>query len=334
MHSVIKAAGLMMLVAVATSSLCPAEELERRRFVFTYSCSLEAVPEGATTIDLWMPVPVDTQGQQVHRVEIVHPTDGQIDVEPRYGNRIFHKRFTAPFDGDAPISAELQFDVEREEIVVPAAKSLASVPAGQPSAELDPYLEPNRLIPIDGKVAEITAALKLPAAAPLTAARQVYDHLIATMQYNWRAEGAGRGDVLWACDSRTGDCTDYHSTFLAICRAHGTPADHEFGFPLPKDRSEGPLPYYHCWARFWVPEAGWIPVDISEADKHPELLEYNFGSLTPHLLKLSHGRDVTLVPPQQGEPLNIFVHPYVEIDGQPHKEHLKWKASFVDVERS
>jgi hypothetical protein len=32
---------------------------------------------------------------------------------------------------------------------------------------------------------------------------------------------------------------------------------------------------------------------------------------------MSHGRDVVLEPAQKGPALNIFIEPYVEIDGKP-----------------
>src|SRR3712207_7840796 len=37
---------------------------------------------------------------------------------------------------------------------------------------------------------------------------------------------------------------------------------------------------YHCWAAFAPAGRGWVPVDISEADKHPEMTDYYFGNLT------------------------------------------------------
>jgi hypothetical protein len=78
-----------------------------------------------------------------------------------------------------------------------------------------------------------------------------------------------------------------------------------------------------------VDGVGWIPVDISEADKHPELREYNFGAQSPKLLKLTHGRDIMLVPPQAGERLNIFVYPYAEVDGKP-TQAVEWSMSFKE----
>jgi hypothetical protein len=37
---------------------------------------------------------------------------------------------------------------------------------------------------------------------------------------------------------------------------------------------------YHCWAFFHTEDRGWVPVDVSEPDKHPEMKDYYFGSLT------------------------------------------------------
>ena len=330
LHRVDRLVGVLLAVASWALVSPPVHAEEVRTFEFTYACKISDVTEGAKHVDLWMPVPSDCQGQTVGNVTIVRPSGGQIGVDPAYGNRIFHKRFDSPRTTDTALGAELVFRVKRREVIVDAAKSLAAVKFSQPNEELAVYLAPNSLIPVDGRVADIARRLALQQNKPIATAHTVYDYLLETMTYNWRAKGAGRGDVLWACDSRTGDCTDYHSTFIALCRATGIPADHQFGFPLPTDRNEGKLFHFHCWARFWAGEAGWIPVDISEVDKHPELRQYNFGSLRVNQLKLSHGRDVTLVPPQKGPPINIFVFPYVEVDGRPH-DGVKWTASFRDI---
>lgn len=332
------------LLSFGLFSQARADEPERRRFEFTYGCRVTDVPADARQVDVWLPAPIDFPGQRVHAVDVLHPAGATLATEPEYGNRMLHARFTAPLPEPDELGATLRFDVERTEIVVPEAKRIAANGSGEPVASVDErathektpdelavYLEPDALIPLDGPVAELAADARLGGDRPLVTGRKAYDYLLETMQYNWLAKGAGRGDVRWACDSKTGDCTDYHSTFLALCRSQGVPADHQFGFPLPRDKREGAVSHYHCWARFWAPGPGWVPVDISEADKHPELTEYNFGSLTAHQLQLTHGRDLLLAPPQQGERLNIFVYPYVEVDGRPH-DGVKWTAAFRDVE--
>ena len=49
-------------------------------------------------------------------------------------------------------------------------------------------------------------------------------------------------------------------------RAEGIPARFIIGFPLKAD-AEGTVPGYHCWAEFYLPGRGWIPVDASDASK-------------------------------------------------------------------
>ena len=123
--------------------------------------------------------------------------------------------------------------------------------------------------------------------------------------------------MLWVCDSRFGNCTDFHSLFISLARSRGLPARFEIGLPLPSKRGEGNIGGYHCWALFHHDQKGWVPVDISEADKHPEMKEYYFGNLTENRVTFTTGRDINLVPKQDGGPLNFFVYPYVEVNGKP-----------------
>ncbi len=313
-------------VAVAESGVVSAKT---RDVEITYTATIESIPDGAQVIDAWLPIAQDTDGQRVSRVQVNYPNGGSISIEPEYGNKMWHKRFEAPFPESLAI--EIEFGIHRSEIVIEEAKSLAATPKGKSVLAL--YLKPNFLVPVDlDPLNAIARELLLASDPPIVAGRKIYDWLIDEFTYNWQAPGAGKGDVRWACDSKTGDCNDYHSMFLALCRNQGIPADHEFGFPIRSKRSEGVIPSYHCWARFNVEGIGWIPIDASEADKHPELREYNFGSQSLSLMKFTHGRDVNLSPRQAGPPLNKFIHPYVEIDGSPYDESLKYRVRFRDIE--
>jgi transglutaminase-like putative cysteine protease len=131
-----------------------------------------------------------------------------------------------------------------------------------------------------------------------------------------------RGDAEWACDNGYGNCTDFHSLFIALARAQGIPARFEIGFPAARRtaaRARCPVIIAGPW--FKPKGRGWIPVDISEANKvkntRPEMVEYYFGNLTPDRVAFSVGRDIQLVPPQSGPPLNFFIYPYAEVDGRP-----------------
>jgi hypothetical protein len=58
---------------------------------------------------------------------------------------------------------------------------------------------------------------------------------------------------------------------------HGFPLA-VYRFPLSPDQHAGVIPGYHCWAQFHVELYGWIPVDASEAWKHPNKKDYFFGA--------------------------------------------------------
>jgi hypothetical protein len=63
------------------------------------------------------------------------------------------------------------------------------------------------------------------------------------------------------------------------------------------------------------------------------MTEYYFGNLTENRMVFSTGRDITLEPKQDGEPLNFFVYPYVEVGGKAYPaEKVRKTFSYRDVE--
>jgi transglutaminase-like putative cysteine protease len=96
---------------------------------------------------------------------------------------------------------------------------------------------------------------------------------------------------------------------------------------LPDARGAGDIAGYHCWARFWMDGLGWLPVDASEAWKHPEKRERFFGGHDENRVQLSVGRDLRF-PGMAGE-LNYFVHPYAEAGGRPTA--VAYKYAYRDL---
>ena len=118
-------------------------------------------------------------------------------------------------------------------------------------------------------------------------------------------------------------------------RSQQVPARFEIGFPLPPDKNSGKIGGYHCWAWFHAAGEGWVPVDISEADKHPEMREYYFGHLTPDRVQFSTGRDIELIPAAQTSKLNYFIYPHVEVNGEIYpREKIDLTFSFNDTDSS
>jgi transglutaminase-like putative cysteine protease len=174
------------------------------------------------------------------------------------------------------------------------------------------------LIPTDGKIKELAIEVTGSQSGSVAKAKAAYDYLFTNMRYDKTGTGWGRGDAVWACDAKHGNCTDFHSPFIGMLRVDGIPARFDIGFPLPEDKNKGDIAGYHCWAEFYASKTGWIPVDISEAWKAKEKEDYFFGSVDANRVQFSSGRDISLSPKQDGPALNYFVYPYVEVDGKPY----------------
>ncbi|MES1214500.1 MAG: transglutaminase-like domain-containing protein [Bacteroidota bacterium] len=314
------------IIILLLSSFLEAQEAGERNISVTYSCYLTGFPGNGKELSVWIPVPVSNDRQ---RVEITSAdlTLGKITREEKYGNKMYYRRVDiSSWPQKDTLHISLAYNVKLNEKKVQEASQLSPIPKTVPQ-NMQVYLAGNRLIPLEGPVANLTKQLDLPS-QPILAARQVYDYLINAMVYNYKAPGAGRGDVIWACTNKTGDCSDYNSIFIGICRSSGIPADHTFGLPLKPGKNE--VKDWHCWASFWVKGPGWITIDASEASKHPELRDYNFGTLSNTYLTLTHGRDIVLEPAQKGEALNIFADPYAEIDGKIF-EGVKWVVHYQEL---
>jgi transglutaminase-like putative cysteine protease len=116
-----------------------------------------------------------------------------------------------------------------------------------------------------------------------------------------------------------------------MMRSSGIPARFEIGFPLPESKAQGDISGYHCWAEFYIDGIGWVPVDASEASKNPAKREYFFGAIDADRVMFTYGRDIRLSAEQKGEPLNYFIYPYAESNGQAIKR-LQTHFAFRDLE--
>jgi transglutaminase-like putative cysteine protease len=177
------------------------------------------------------------------------------------------------------------------------------------------YREPDRLVPLSGVIKEIADKESEGRASRDEKIHAFYDYVYRTMTYNKDGTGWGRGDAIWACTNKRGNCTDFHSLLIGMLRSQDIPARFLIGFPVP-DGDEGDVAGYHCWAEIYDDKHGWVPVDASEAKKK-NLKDAYFGTLPNDRIEFTLGRDLVLAPPQKGEPLNYFIYPYAEIDGRP-----------------
>lgn len=304
-----------------------------RSFRFTYSFTVKDIPAGARRVRVWIPVPQTDKHQTVRVLSVKAPGKTQMTQEPEYGNRMMYAEIDNPATSQTEFTVD--YEVSRREYSRGNYERLerGDQKPGIVSASMNRLIAPDSLIPTDGKIKTLAMEVTGSKSGTITKAKAAYDYFFTTMSYDKTGTGWGRGDALWACDSKRGNCTDFHSPFIGVLRADGIPARFDIGFPLPENKDKGDIPGYHCWAEFYAQKTGWVPVDISEAWKAQEKRDYFFGSVDANRVQFSTGRDVTLSPKQDGPALNYFVYPYVEIDGKPH-EKLDKKFSFEEVKHS
>jgi len=291
------------------------------------------IPSDAKRARVWVPVPQTDQHQTVRVLAVKAPVRTRMTQDPEYGNRILYAEIQNPGSGKAEFT--LEYEVKRREYSRGDYAQLKRIDqsAVVVPASMSRLIAPDTLIPTDGKIKELAVEVTGSQVGTVAKAKAAYDYLFKNMRYDKTGSGWGRGDALWACDAKRGNCTDFHSPFIGMLRADGIPARFDIGFPLPENKDKGEIAGYHCWAEFFARKTGWIPVDISEAWKAKQKESYFFGSLDANRVQFSTGRDIQLSPKQDGPALNYFVYPYVEIDGKPH-EKLDRQFSFEELRPS
>jgi len=325
------AAGILLLGAGVAALLLLREggpQVPARAFEFTYVASVPALPEGSQKLRLWIPVPESDAHQDITSLRIDSPVTYELHRDPVYRN-LYAYLEVDPKEVATPFEVKLRLWVIRRENKV--ALKAGNGGGGASAAELQRALEPDRLVPTDGLIAQLAAQETRGLTDPLEKARAVYRYVVSTMKYDKSGQGWGRGDAIYACNIRKGNCTDFHALFIGMMRASGVPARFEIGFPLPADKPAGEIGGYHCWAQFYVEGMGWIPVDASEAWKNPEKRDYFFGAHDQNRVLFSRGRDIRFNPAQDAEPLNYFIYPYAEVDGKPF-EGVQAQFLFRDLD--
>src|SRR5262249_18918733 len=168
-----------------------------------------------------------------------------------------------------PVTLTETATVTRREVRVASAASHAR------PADIDPIayaaeLAPNQFVQINDEVQTIARRETAGKDTVVARARVLYDWVFDHMRYDKSVPGWGLGDIPYCLKVGKGNCTDFHTLFIALARASGIPARWNIGFPLAYadgggDHGEQNVTGYHCWAEFYAPGAGWVPVDISEA---------------------------------------------------------------------
>ena len=280
------------------------------RFRFRYEVE---IPEIEDSAEIWVPIPVSNQWQDVTLLSQTFENEGALKKD-ELDNKYYYAQLN---DNDSETSLIFEYEVVRRE----------KNPYADPDAELNKYLASSDLMPVGGRFESIANEILKGKRkdSDLMKARAIYDYVSDTVRYR-KAGEYGTGDANYACDSRSGNCTEFHSYFISLARSANIPARFAIGAAIPAERNEGGVNGYHCWAEFYA-EGKWWPVDISEGNKYAALSTYYFGHHPANRLEFSNGRDLVLDPMPETGTVPFFAYPVFEQNNKP--SNVKTTFSFV-----
>ena len=270
---------------------------------------------------LWIPYPVSDDQQTISNIKITGDyansavyTDNVSQTPMLHAN--WHK-------GTKSRTLALQFDVERKEMI---RRDFPATESAWDPADYAEYLAPTRLGPIDGVVGKLSAKIVKGKRTVLEKARAIYDWAVENTYRNPNTIGCGEGDVCYLIKDPGGKCADISSIYVALARSAGVPTREVFGIRQGKKDGQEITGWQHCWAEFYLPGYGWVPVDPAdvrkamlkqnlslEDEKTKEFSDYFFGGIDAYRIRLSEGRDLILNPPQQGDTVNYLMYPFAQI---------------------
>jgi sugar lactone lactonase YvrE len=100
---------------------------------------------------------------------------------------------------------------------------------------------------------------------PFWMMRKIFDYICEKIEYNLKPMG-GWNPAPTVLERGTGSCSEYTFIFISMCRASGLPARYA-GSLVIRDEDRGIDDVWHRWAEVYLPNYGWIPVDVSAGDQ-------------------------------------------------------------------
>jgi transglutaminase-like putative cysteine protease len=269
---------LMIFPLIAGTSVA-----KERKGAVVLKVTIDA-PEKTTDTRLWIPYPVSDLDQSIEDVKIDgNFTKSGIYREKETGNLALYAEWTEPaeerfitFSFKASAIERVKKDFSGRESDIPV--------------EVLPYLNSNRFVPTDGIVKEIALKTTDGKKGIKDKARAVYDWVVENTYRDPDVIGCGTGEVERVIAKKGGKCVDISSVFVSLARAAGVPAREVFGLRLGKKATDDITKGHHCWAEFYLPGFGWVPVDPADVrkmmllknlnlDQAKHYREYYFGAV-------------------------------------------------------
>ncbi|MDE1138985.1 transglutaminase-like domain-containing protein [Paraburkholderia tropica] len=351
---------LALLASIAPLAARAADSAPAQQASFrTENQLVVKVPAGAKQVRIWFPVPQQTPWNEVKAfsVDSAYPVEYHRDS---WGNRVGYIDVEQPNAATIDITEHFDQTLTERKTRLDPSKTRPLTDAERTA--LQRYLLPTSYVIVNDQIKGLAKQIVGDEQNPILAARKLYDwtldHVTYWVEYPDRMKPSDFGSTDFCLQTKSGNCTDFHSLFSSLAMADGIPTRMVYGSLL-KPTLDGVKvdASYHCWIEFYAPNYGWIPLDVSLAnvygkefpltDQNRTLVErttatgyhgldkskidYYFGNLDDRRFSWSTGRDLMMQPPQQDGPVNSLATLYVEVDG---KRYTGWTRKLTYTQTS
>jgi len=207
-------------------------------------------------------------------------------------------------------------------------------------AELEHFLRPTKLLPIDGIVKKTATEITAGAKTDVEKARAIYEWIVENTFRNPKTRGCGTGDIRFMLETKDlgGKCADLNALYVGLARAASLPARDVYGIRVAKSelgyKSLGPsteniTKAQHCRAEVYLRDYGWVPVDPADVRKvvleeppgnrplDDEMVKKArarlFGSWEMNWMAYNHAHDVLLPGSKRGS-IGFLMYPQAETE--------------------
>jgi transglutaminase-like putative cysteine protease len=220
--------------------------------------------------------PGEDDGEGKAAEDVATPVEVR-EITDDFGNRLGFAEFAAA--GARRVELGQEFRVERVSRRIDLSP-LASRPLSEEERKaFQRTLEPTTYEMITPYISELAAEIRGETDNPAKIVRSLYDWSLTNLDIWLRAperlQPSGFGSAIYAASTRSGDCRDLGSLFIALARASGVPARAVQGVLLRPGRGEGLKlrdGHAHCWVEAWVPGYDWVALDLVLGDLHDEAI--------------------------------------------------------------
>ncbi|KYC44424.1 MAG: Transglutaminase-like superfamily protein [Candidatus Methanofastidiosum methylothiophilum] len=277
--------GAMLLLAIfyylglVNNPNSPIEHQLPQKYSAVITTKINNIDADVGEIKLWVALPIDCGTQQNVSIISIDPEPNKIDIFPEACTRVCYWDFNSSLPTNSSIVIIQKISFVANPFTTSIDPSLIE-PYDSYLGIYNEYTKPSQRVESDDP--DIIAMAKKVVGNeknPYKKADRIYGWVVKNITYEIQDQELG---ARYAFYNRKGDCTEFATLFVAMCRSQGIPARLVHGYLYGTDTSAG-----HMWAEIYLPPYGWVPADPT--GDHTTKSRFFFGRLGNNVLILSKG---------------------------------------------